>query len=78
MSKYHIHSLALTNDEEERFLIVKNRDKIGIKKIFKTMLNALEPTKKIDDTIGDGKNKSAIVLNVPTETIAPMEIVEEE
>lgn len=45
MQKYHRYSLALTNDEEERFLIVKNREKIGIKKIFKAMLDVLEPPK---------------------------------
>ena len=43
MKTYIRYSLALTPTENERFLKVKAREKLGIKKIFKAMLDALEP-----------------------------------
>ena len=40
MINYHRYSLALTDDEEQKFLLLKEKE-IGIKKIFKKGLEEL-------------------------------------
>ena len=62
MSIYHHHSLALTDEEEAEF----KKTGLGVKKIFMAMIKSLN-TLKIDESIGDGENKSAIMLNIEEE-----------
>ncbi len=68
MSKYTHHSLALTDEEQRKLDEVKKSSGFGVKKIFMAMVEALLPANTMhelpDETIGDGKNKSAIILNV--------------
>lgn len=79
MSKYVHHSLALTEKEQVKLDAVKKSTGFGVKKIFMAMVDALMPTRiGIDDTQGDGKNKSAIILNVPSEKSPEASIIEEE
>lgn len=61
MPRYNAHSLQLSDAEEAKLNAVKKSTGFGVKKIFMAMVEALLPK---DDSIGDGKNKSAIVLNV--------------
>lgn len=77
MSKYTHHSLALNDKEEEEF----KKTGLGVKKIFMAMVKSLNninstPT---EETQGDGKNKSSIMLNVePEDMVGGQPAVEEE
>jgi len=64
MINYKRHSIALNPDEQKQYEEIKKRLGYGQKKIFMAMITALKP---IDETQGDGKNKSAIVLNINEE-----------
>ncbi len=63
MSHYTHHSLALTDEEQNKLNEVKKSTGYGVKKIFMAMIEALLP-KVVDETKGDGVNKSAITLNL--------------
>lgn len=56
MTNYKRYSLALNEAEEKQF----RKTGLGIKKIFKAILDALAPVK--EETIGDGVNKSSIMV----------------
>lgn len=53
MNKYNRHSLALTDEEENKFIKVKKAHSIGVKKIFMAMLNSLEKTLIPPDTMDE-------------------------
>ncbi len=61
--KYYRASVHLDDKEYNQFI----KSGLGVKKIFKAMLDALCPPNTMDESVGDGKNKSAIVLNVEEE-----------
>jgi hypothetical protein len=70
MRKYHMHSLALTPDEDIKLQKVKNHYKdTGVKKIFMGMVNAMFSKIPIpsttEETQGEGVNKSGIMRNFP-------------
>lgn len=67
MSKYNSHSLMLNDDEESKLQSVIKFHTIGIKKIFMKMVNNLYndiPSENSSELIGDGINKSGIMLNI--------------
>lgn len=63
MVKYNRYSLALNDTEEKQF----RKTGMGIKKIFKAMLDAMCPPDSLHETMGDGVNKSSIMKNIEEE-----------
>ena len=57
--KYYKTTVSLTDEEHNRFL----KSGLGVTKIFKSMLDALVPKDTIEETQGDGVNKSGIMRN---------------
>ena len=71
---YKHHSIALNQKDQAIYEKVNKATGLAVTAIFRKMLYSLE--KVTDESIGDGKNKSAIILNVPTEQ--PSEPTEKE
>ena len=68
MKTYKRYSIALNNDEDIKLQKVKNHYKdTGVKKIFMGMVNAMygRIPLTVDETQGDGVNKSGIMKNFP-------------
>jgi hypothetical protein len=68
MKTYKRYSIALNNDEDIKLQKVKNHYKeTGVKKIFMGMVNAMcgKIPSTIEETQGDGVNKSGIMRNFP-------------
>jgi hypothetical protein len=61
--KYYKTTVSLDEKEHQQFI----KSGFGIKKIVKTMLDALVPPDTIEETHGDGKNKSGIMRNFEEE-----------
>ena len=66
---YKHHSIALNQKDQAVYEKVNKATGLAVTAIFRKMLYSLEKVldTSMDESIGDGKNKSAIVLNVPTE-----------
>ena len=75
---YKHHSIALNQKDQAVYEKVNKATGLAVTAIFRKMLYSLEKVvdTSTDESIGDGKNKSAIILNVPTEQ--PSEPTEKE
>ena len=67
MKTYKRYSIALNNDENIKLQKVKNHYQKGYKKIFMSMVEAMfsKLPLHVDETQGDGVNKSGIMRNFP-------------
>ena len=65
---YKHHSIALNQKDQAVYEKVNKATGLAVTAIFRKMLYSLEKVldTSMDESIGDGKNKSAIMLNIPT------------
>lgn len=57
MSKYNTHPLALNDKEEKKLQRVIKNHKVGVKKIFMTMVNSLD---SVEETVTDTPSENSL------------------